>query len=458
MEWLLFPNQLFSLEILREHGIRSVVVMEEGLYYRRPGIRFNQLRILFMHVMVRAYVDYLKKGGVECRLVPYGKTPAVYKGYRLFDPCDLLLRKKLKDCVLEDSPSFLLTAADIEKLPKPKSRMQQTVVYKYVKEKLGVLVDTPSQDMLNRKPFSKNIPLPPTAYRHRFSEEKVWLEGVAWLQRSAFKKNPTGYKGWEERIREYLVYLPLTPDQVDVWLGDFFKERFKLYGPYQDVVLVDTPLLYHSGLSIYLNNGMITPEKVIRAAMKVRGVPLNSLEGFVRQIAGWREYARYYYLITPVRVYGKNVFGNGLDVDAALYKGETPFPVVNHTIQYAMNYGYINHIQRLMIMSNYMTLFGYSPDALFKWMFEFSLDSYEWVMVFNCYSMGSWGDGGWAMRKPYVSSAAYITKMSGREALGNATEQWNQAFDAFQTKHQPILEHTPFFYGRRMGRRNRPDR
>ena len=94
-----------------------------------------------------------------------------------------------------------------------------------------------------------------------------------------------------------------------------------------------------------------------------------------------------------------------------------------------------------MVMSNYMTLAGYSPDAIYQWMFEFSLDAYEWVMVFNCYSMGSWSDEGFAMRKPYVSSSNYLVKMSN-EGRGSWTEVWDELFKKFVQRNKEVLSHT----------------
>jgi deoxyribodipyrimidine photolyase-related protein len=177
-------------------------------------------------------------------------------------------------------------------------------------------------------------------------------------------------------------------------------------------------------------------------AMKYKSkTTLAGLEGFIRQIIGWREYARFYYYVVPKTIYRKNTFKNSGRMNKTLYMGTTEIPLVNKTIQYAFNYGYINHIQRLMVMSNYMTLWGYHPDMIYKWMYEFSLDSYDWVMIFNCYSMGSWSDGGKAMRKPYISSANYLLKMSN-ESKGEWSDIWNEKFNRFLTKHKNILKHT----------------
>lgn len=448
-DWVIFPNQLFEASLLKGKRIHFV---EHALFFKRPGIRFNKLRLLFMYVVHREYMEYLKKNGVDCMLHAYPVGKFDFTGKHVYDPCDRALHRELKGAMVHDSPSFLLGGEEISALGVPKKRMQQRKIYDYVKQKYGFLEDVGNLDVLNRKPFSKNIPMPKNPYRHAFSSEGVWLAGVKWLEsRPEFKNNPRGDKALSEVISEYLIHLPVNPDQVRVWAKDFFKERFSNYGPYQDVVIDENPLLYHSGLSIYLNNGMALPLDIIKQALSYK-VPLNSIEGFVRQIAGWREYARYYYLVTPEKVYRKNVFKFTKKPD--LYKANTPFPLINNTIRYAMNYGYLNHIQRLMVISNFTVLSEYHPDVLYKWMFEFSLDSYEWVMIFNCYSMGSWSDEGYAMRKPYVSSTSYLLKMTNEKKENLAG--WDDMFESFKIKQADVLAHTPL-YGRRMDRRGRTD-
>lgn len=296
-------------------------------------------------------------------------------------------------------------------------------------------------DVYNRLPYSKNIPEPKDPFATTYSDRKEWEEGLVWLQESSFAKNPKPVADWKVVIEEYLTRLPITTEDVRKWMRKFFEERFANYGKYQDVILDTDPLLYHSGLSIYLNNGLITPKEVLETATKYKK-DLASYEGFVRQIIGWREYTRYYYHYVPKEIYQENVFGNTLrTLPKAWYTGDVGIPLVDKTIVHAMNYGYINHIQRLMVISNYMTLAGYHPNMIYKWMYEFSLDSYEWVMVFNCYSMGAWSDRGFAMRKPYISSSSYLLRMSNHKK-GEWTETWDRLYRAFLEKNKQVLIHT----------------
>jgi deoxyribodipyrimidine photolyase-related protein len=443
MDLLLFPNQLFSIDILKKHDIKQIHFIEDPLYYgKRPGmsLQLNQLRILFMHVIHQTYIQNLQKHYKVHYYSIEQHIPILKEGF-MFEPCDILIARKYKDIKILPSPSFILSLEDLKKL-KTTSRLQHSTLYNFAKEKLNILKDTKNMDIYNRDAYSTKIKLPKTPYRHIFSTKETWEAAVKWLNNSAFKNNPKGDLDWQTIITTYLIYLPLTQKDTYLWMQDFFKERFSNYGKYQDVVIPENPLLYHSGLSIYLNNGMITPEEVVSMALKYKNkTDLASLEGFIRQIIGWREYARLYYYTVPKSIYRQNIFKNTRRINNSLYNCSTEIPLVNKTIQYAFNYGYINHIQRLMVMSNYMTLWGYHPDVIFKWMYEFSLDSYEWVMIFNCYSMGSWSDHGKAMRKPYISSANYLLKMSS-EKNADWVAIWNEKFKSFLQKHKDILKHT----------------
>lgn len=200
----------------------------------------------------------------------------------------------------------------------------------------------------------------------------------------------------------------------------FLKQRFKNFGAYEDAIDDRSQYMFHSGISVFLKNGLLTPHQVVADTMKYvkthtgrDGIPMSSVEGFIRQIIGWREFCRLYYVVVPPKVYHKNALHATVTrINKCWYDGTTGIPIVDRTIRDAFAYGYLHHIRRLMVMANYMTLSRLHPDLVYKWMYEFSLDSWDWVMVFNCYSMGTYSDGGTATWKPYISSSAYIKKMS----------------------------------------------
>lgn len=421
---LLFPNQLFEISILKNINPSKITFIEDYHFYGRKKLTLNKLRLVYMEVLHKTYVDLLRKNFTN---VIYHTISQPFFNYKALtdctyiDPCDMALEKKLGHLERIDSSSFVLSRADIATYFEMKNgkRLQHAHFYNFVKEKLHILEDVKNMDKYNRKPFSKNIPMPPDQYRIQYSSPLIWNYGDVDI--------------------EYLTRLPLTHSDVDNWLERFFKERFENYGAYQDVMIDRNPLLYHSGLSIYLNNGLITPAKILKVATKYKKY-IQSYEGFVRQIIGWREYSRYYYHCVKPVVYIQNPFKQYITKLPKDWGDE--IPIVKKAKEQAARYGYINHIQRLMVVSNYMTLSGYHPNLIYKWMFEFALDSYEWVMIFNCYSMASYSDNGFAMRKPYICSSKYLLRMSN-EPKGEWEAKWDKLYYAFIKKQKNVLKHTP---------------
>ena len=465
MELLLFPNQLFDIQLLKKefkkYSITKIHFIEDELYYgNRNGsnavskLKLNKLRILFMYVIHQIYVENLRNSGVEV-IVMYHKIEEGKFNYQnisssdiiIFDPCDTVLISKIKkynkNIKILSSPSFVLSNEKLNEYIQNKKgkQLQHNHFYNYVKEHLGVLKNIKNLDIMNREPYKKDLEEPKNPFRHTFTSVKIWEDGVKWLEKSVFKNNPGPTISFDELINSYLIYLPITTKDVRLWLKDFLVERINNYGKYQDIVYLENPLLFHSGLSIYLNNGIITPFEIITKTLKIK-TSMNNIEGFIRQIIGWREYCRLYYLYVSKDIFRKNIFKNNIkSLGNEWYKGNIGIELIDKTIKHAMNYGYINHIQRLMVMSNFMTINEYHPDMIYKWMYEFSLDSYEWVMIFNCYSMGSWSDKGFAMRKPYVSSSNYLLRMSNVNK-NSWNIEWDNTFKKFIQKNKDIISHT----------------
>jgi deoxyribodipyrimidine photolyase-related protein len=365
----------------------------------------------------------------------------------MFDPMDHLFMKRIKmnknvSVTMLDSPQFLLTNQDVQDYASRHEgkRLQHAPFFAFVKEKLGILVDVPSMDANNRRPFPKKNELPPQPFVATNSTQKRWQEQQQWIQaHPIFSKNPGSIED---------IGYPYTFEDVRAWFQKFLRERFSLFGTYEDAVVAESPWMYHSGIAVFLNMGLLTPKYVIDTLHnpKYRALTkqINNYEGFLRQLMGWREYARLYYVSVPSSIYLRNIFGmkkQRLPNDWYVKDLSTGNKFIDDTIQDAWNTGYLHHIRRLMVISNYMTLSEIHPDRVFDWMYEFSMDSWDWVMVFNVYSMGTWSDGGYAMRKPYISSSSYLKKMAN---LKNREDSyiWDEKFKRFLQKHKDILKHT----------------
>ncbi len=210
-------------------------------------------------------------------------------------------------------------------------------------------------------------------------------------------------------------WLPTTRRGALQWLERFVAERLPGFGPYEDLMLEGEPMLFHSVLTPMLNLGLLRPLECVRsvvAAYESGRIPLGSAEGFVRQIMGWREFVHgVYWLKGP-----QYVELNGLNAQRPLpgwfYTGETPMNCMRACLRQVIDSGYNHHIQRLMILGNFLLLSGVNPKQALGWFSEMYLDAHDWVMAANVIGMALHADGGFMATKPYAAAAAYVNRMS----------------------------------------------
>jgi deoxyribodipyrimidine photolyase-related protein len=298
-----------------------------------------------------------------------------------------------------------------------------------------------SFDEENRKKLPKNIDIP---IRQTVFQSKHYPK-VLELICKHFPDNPgqTLHRSW----------LPLTFEQAEQYLDRFCTEFLPLFGDYEDAISTGNDTLFHSCLSTLLNNGLLTPSQVLDRAFAQNNIPLNSLEGFVRQIIGWREWVKGLY----DHVYDQNF----LELNHFKASKSLPeyfyHPNSDSDPEYAQNLplkatldkvdrlAYCHHIERLMILANWMTLNQYRPDECYKWFVEMFVDSSEWVMVANVMGMGLYADGGIFATKPYIAGGNYLKKMSdfptGKEYVWE--KLWTVKFWEFLMSHQDTFAKNP---------------
>ena len=170
--------------------------------------------------------------------------------------------------------------------------------------------------------------------------------------------------------------------------------------------------MFHSALSPLINIGLITPSEILsRLKGMEKNINLNSYEGYIRQIIGWREFMRGIYQNYSEELESKNFFNHKKKMKKSWYDGSTGIPPLDYSIKNAVKNAWTHHIERLMILSNIMNLAGIHPKIVYKWFMEMFIDSSEWVMVPNVYGMGLFSDGGIFSTKPYICGSAYFLKM-----------------------------------------------
>jgi deoxyribodipyrimidine photolyase-related protein len=236
---------------------------------------------------------------------------------------------------------------------------------------------------------------------------------------------------------------PVTYEDAKKWLDAFVDERLECFGDYEDAISKDETFLFHSVLTPMLNIGLITPEQIINQVISVsERVSLNSLEGFVRQVIGWREFIRLVYIHAGSRQRTTNAWNLSRPLPASFYSGSTGITPFDQSVKRALKFAYCHHIERLMVLGNFMVLCDIHPDAVYQWFMELFIDSYDWVMVPNVYGMSQHADGGLMTTKPYISGSSYILKMSDYPK-GEWCEVWDALYWRFIDRERDFFSANP---------------
>jgi deoxyribodipyrimidine photolyase-related protein len=209
---------------------------------------------------------------------------------------------------------------------------------------------------------------------------------------------------------------PVNRDQSIMLLNYFCQYGLKNFGTYQDALTENSWSVFHARISFSLNIKLISPLETVQTVIEYwqkhsENISLNQVEGFVRQIIGWREYMRCLYWNEMPEFADKNFFGHERKLPSWFWTGQTKMKCLHHTISQSMEFAYAHHIQRLMITGNFMLLTGIHPDEADLWYLGIYIDAFEWVEITNTRGMSQYADGGLTATKPYISSASYIDKM-----------------------------------------------
>ncbi len=338
------------------------------------------------------------------------------------------------------SPQFLCGEEEFRLYLKNSKRPFMKTFYERERKRLGILVDSKGRpeggqwsfDVENRKKLPKDYREPslPVIKPGPHDEE------VAILVKKHFHGHP-GTLGPR--------FLPASRKEALEWLNAFLKERLEDFGPYEDAISKEYSTLNHSLLSPLINLGLLNPKEVVDRATEFgtkHKIPLASLEGFVRQIIGWREFIFGIDAVFGEKEHETNFFSHHRKLTAAWYDGNTGIPPLDDAIQKADRCAYLHHIERLMIVSNLMLLCQVHPHEVYRWFMEMQIDSYEWVMGPNVFGMGQMSDGGIFATKPYISGSNYILKMSNYQK-GPWCEIWDGLYWSFIDRNRSFFSKNP---------------
>lgn len=422
---------------------------------------FHKLKLVFHRASMQVYAKALKSEGYDLK---YVEQSSGHSDVRILlahlagegitcihycDPVDDWLQQRLVkeaekhgiQLVVYDSPAFMRKDAEIRAALGTKKRFFQTAYYIDERRRLGLLIEPSGEpqggkwtfDTDNRKPWPRGKIAPRVDWPEQSPEV---MEAVSYVEKY-FPHNPG-------TITMPFRY-PVDHRAASQWLNQFIQSRFKEFGPYEDAIAASEMLLHHSLLSPLLNAGLLLPGQTVRAATEayLRGeATLASVEGFVRQIVGWREFIRGVYVVAGRKERTKNFFGFRNPMPGALYDATTGIPPIDQTIKKLQHSAYNHHIERLMLLGNFMLLCEIHPDAVYQWFMEMYIDAYDWVMVPNVYGMSQFADGGLMSTKPYISGSRYVLGMSDYPK-GDWTAIWDALFWRFIHLHRDKLRANP---------------
>lgn len=455
---IVFPHQLFEVHPACAQG-RDVFLVEEYLYFSQ--YRFHKQKIAFHRASMKFYEHYLSEQlypvhyieaddeRADCRnLMEYLKDnnfTDIHYAATTDDWLERRIRKFASQYSLTlhqySSPLFLNTETENSLYFSKKKKYFQTDFYIQQRKRLNILIDddgTPaggkwSFDADNREKYPKKK-TPPII---EFPSRNTYYKEAQQYVNEKFQHH-YGYCRGE-------IQYPCTFEDAKQWFEIFLSERFHDFGVYEDAIVDKKHFLHHSVLTPMLNVGLLTPHYIVERTLSYcerNTVPLNSVEGFIRQIIGWREFIRGVYEWRGREERTKNFWKFSRKIPASFWDGTTGIYPIDSTIQQILETGYCHHIERLMVIGNFMVLCEFDPDEVYQWFMEMFIDAYDWVMVPNVYGMSQFADGGIMSTKPYISGSNYLMKMSNYPK-GDWQKTWDGLFWRFLHTHRDFFLKNP---------------
>ena len=455
---LIFPHQLYQINAVLQKDIK-IYLVEETLYFQQYN--FHQQKLVLHRASMKFYEQFLIENGFEVEYIDHyhQKSNCTYLieklanegivNIQIVDVVDHWLMKKIKTASekysinlhIDESANFLNTNTGIADFFSKRKTYFQTDFYTWQRKHRGILLEKDGKpiggkwtfDAENRSKFPKkeivpSIPLP---------QENEYLKEAKQYVQKYFSNNYGIADGPHLFVNTF--------KDAENWLDEFLKNRFEKFGIYEDAIVTEEAVLYHSVLSPMLNIGLLSPQQIIDKALAIaqqKNIPLNSLEGFIRQIMGWREFIKIVYEREGGKQRTTNYWKFTRKIPASFWTGTTGIPPIDITIHKILKTGYCHHIERLMVLGNFMLLCEFDPNEVYRWFMEMFIDAYDWVMVPNVYGMTQFADGGLMTTKPYISGSNYLMKLSDYEK-GDWQLIWDGLFWRFMHEHRSFFLKNP---------------
>ncbi|MGH1441670.1 MAG: cryptochrome/photolyase family protein [Cellvibrionaceae bacterium] len=470
---LILGDQLtLSLDVIKhcdKKNDRIVIfeVMEEASY-----VKHHKKKLVFIFSAMRHFAKELKQKGYQVHYVTLDDkrntgslTGEITRAVEAFQPENIhltfpgeyrvlaLFKQWQKQfsipVIIADDKRFLMHPNDFNRWAEGRKQLRMEYFYREVRKKHQFLMegnkpvgDKWNYDQENRKALPKELDPPqPTT----FSPDKITKDLMLFVE-----NHFDDHFG----LLDEFTYAVTRKQALSV-LDDFIEQRLVNFGDYQDAMRQGDPWLFHSHISLYLNNGLLLPEEVSERAERAYrngSVPINAVEGFIRQVIGWREYVRGLYWYKMPDYKRSNYFNNTRKLPSFYWSGNTKMNCLKQCVNDTKTHAYAHHIQRLMVLGNFALLSDIDPDELNNWYLLVYADAYEWVELPNVTGMVLFADGGLLASKPYISSGAYINKMSDycknceykvTKKEGESACPFNYLYWDFLDRHKEKLSNNP---------------
>jgi deoxyribodipyrimidine photolyase-related protein len=445
----------------------TTVLMIESIARARQR-RYHKRKLVLVFAAMRGYADDLRAAGwnVDYYAERDAFEPALAEHVARYRPARFAMMAQSEYGVdarmmavvaehglsMDTAPhaNFVSTAADFDALFTPmRARVTMETFYRRMRVKTGLLMDGDvpvggvwNLDHENRRPPKRGMTLPPEPPVPR----RPHVDAAIALVERHFADHPGSIGDFD---------IPTTRADALAYADDFFTHRFAGFGAYEDAMLRGERRMYHSRLSAPINLGLLHPlELCERAELAYRSgtAPLAAVEGFIRQLIGWREFIWQTYWRVMPEYRTRNALSATLPVPASYRDGNTSMACVGAALEATFELGWAHHIQRLMILGNFALLAGCDPQAMTDWFWEMYVDGYDWVMVPNVIGMTLYADGGIVGTKAYAASANYINRMSDycsgcaydpKQTVGDDACPFNALYWDFMARHAAVFAANP---------------
>jgi deoxyribodipyrimidine photolyase-related protein len=459
--FVLLGNQLFAPEHFAGHEDALVYMAED--YRACTYLRHHKHKLILILAAMRSHAKLLRASGLD---VHYRHFDSAAKQFSYMERLERFIsthgcreivhfevqdkpmerrleafarRLRLRRTVLP-SPMFLTGREQFREWRQGKKQPRMVDFYKWQRRRLDILMTDSGKpvggqwsfDRENRKPLPQSLPVPQLPV---FNDRRE-VASIKRLVDREFADHPGSTADF---------MLPSTRKQALDWLQDFLEQRFTCFGDYEDALTTRSDHVFHSLLSPLMNIGLLTPDEVVRDALEFaarENIALNNIEGFVRQIIGWREFIFGIYQTDGEQMLKSNFWGHRRRLRGDWYHGSTGILPLDDVIGKANRIGWAHHIERLMVAGNLMLLAEIHPDDAYRWFMEMFVDSAEWVMTPNVYGMALYADGGLMTTKPYICGANYLCKM-GDYPKGDWTLTVDALFWRFMAKQRAFFARQP---------------